>query len=155
MANFCMKCGAQLDPGAKFCAVCGQPVLSPQPQNNQQTQQVYGQAPQPQQQNYGQPGQGYGQAQQNYGQPQQSYGQPQQSYGQPQQNYGQPNSQTSLNAPAKSKAPIILMIIALILILIFLIQLAIAGFVKPGWFTLHSQETTALSCSIELPENYF
>lgn len=66
----CNKCGSELESGAKFCAVCGEPV--PQaPEGDSAPQQPYQSAPQPEPQ----------QAAYNYGAPQQdasySYGAPQ------------------------------------------------------------------------------
>ena len=54
----CNKCGSELEAGAKFCAVCGEPVPQApgsEPQQPQQPQQPYQSAPGPeaQQQPYG------------------------------------------------------------------------------------------------------
>ena len=67
----CNKCGSELESGAKFCAVCGEPV--PQaPEGDGAAQQPYQSAPQPEPQQ---------QPTYNYGAPQQdasySYGAPQ------------------------------------------------------------------------------
>lgn len=137
-------------PTAQTPQPAQQPFSQPTPQVT--SQQPYGQAPQPTmqtpqsaqqqpaqqptQQPYGMPEQQFGQTQQSYGQPQQPYGQPQQPYGQ-QPTYGQippqqmpPNSGTIPTAGApgpgyakkKSKAPIIIAIVAACVVVAFVLH---------------------------------
>ena len=88
--TICPKCNAQVPDGYSFCPSCGAPLEQAAPQNAQQPQQPYAQAPQQPQQNYV-----------------------------PQQNYAQAPQQPAYQQPMppakkKSKALIIIIIVVLV-----------------------------------------
>ena len=161
----CINCGGEINEGTPFCPLCGaaqtavegsenvnneqqpygqyqQPPYQPQPSYEPQSQQHYEasqQLPYMQQQtSYGNTT--YQWQQSPYIQPQQQYRQPQPSYGQQfNQEYAQNNIQNPIKK--KSKAPLIIGIVATILI--------IAGLAVTGIILLNSLKYSAPEETVE------